>query len=251
MTTVADQDTDTSADIFRASIAPGVATLTRVSVGSSGTGNTDACDPVSNTANEHWNAVAGAGDCSAVAIGGGGGVASDSGTIYFLSPEQLDGSEGQANAPNLYIWKPGSTPQFVVTLESSLTKPEPPAEFHPYDHSFGSAGNPQFVAVDASGGPSNGDIYVADNSSNVVRKYDPAGNLITGWGSGGVLDGSTTAVGPFAAISGLAVGADGRLYVGTYTELNGADGLFEFDQDGTFNSEHAVSRRHSSSRNIG
>ena len=74
------------------------------------------------------------------------------------------------------------------------------------------------MAVDASGGPSDGDIYVADNGSQVVRKYDPAGNLITSWGDNGVLDGSTTAMGPFGAISGVAVGPDGTLYVGSTTE---------------------------------
>ena len=147
-----------------------------------------------------------------VAIGGSGGVASKSGAIYFLSPERLDGGgDGTPDAPNLYVELPGSTPHFVVTLESSLTKPNPPTEFHPYDHSFGAAANPQVVAVDASGGPSNGDIYVADNSTNVVRKYDSSGNLMTGWGNNGVLDGSTTTAGPFATISGLAVGPDGTL----------------------------------------
>ena len=97
-----------------------------------------------NSANEEWNAVAGTeGDCSAVAIGGGGGVASDSGTIYFLSPELLDGSgNGTADAPNLYMADPGSAPHFVATLESSLTGPQPPVEFHRYNHSFGGRPEP-------------------------------------------------------------------------------------------------------------
>ena len=135
-----------------------------------------------------------------------------------------------------------------MTLESSLTKPEPPAEFHPYDHSFGSAGNPQFVAVDASGGPSNGDIYVADNSSNVVRKYNPAGNLITGWGSGGVLDGSTTAVG---AVRGRLRSSpleptEDFMSARTRKLERCRRACSSSIQDGTFNSEHAPQRRHSS-----
>ncbi|HEX3243102.1 MAG TPA: hypothetical protein VHQ97_08475 [Solirubrobacterales bacterium] len=242
LATASDPDSDTSADIYRADASSGSATLTRVSVGS-GAGNGDSCDPVPNATNEHWNAVSGGPDCSAVAIGGGGGVASDSGAIYFLSPEQLDGGgNGTPNAPNLYVEEPGSSPRYVVTLESSLTAPDPPTEYHPYDHSFGTVQKPQFVAVDASGGPSDGDVYVVDNASggNVVRKYDPAGNLITSWADNGVLDGSTTAKGLFKPISGVAVGPDGKLYVGVYELFNGEDELFEFDEDGTFSSEHGV-----------
>jgi sugar lactone lactonase YvrE len=239
-------DTDSSADIFRADVSGSGAALTRVS-GSGGVGNSDSCTPLGNSANIEWNAIAGEeGQCSAVAIGGGGGVAAASGAIYFLSPELLDGpGNGTQNAPNLYKADPGSSPHFVATLESSATGPQPPVEYHRYSHSFGAAQNPQFVAVDASGGPSNGDIYVADNSGKVVRKYDPAGNLITSWGVNGVLNGSTTGSGTFHSISGLAVGPDGSLYVATFVELNGNPDLFKFKQDGTYESsgslEEAVS----------
>ena len=58
---------------------------------------------------EHWNTTGSEEDCGVVAVGGGGGVASGDGTIYFLSPEQLDGSaNGVENAPNLYVARPGS-----------------------------------------------------------------------------------------------------------------------------------------------
>ena len=213
LATASDQDTDTSADIFRADVSraaqpsPGSRRWQRrrqwrrLRPGPEAPTNTGTPSQVAPT------------DCSAVAIGGGGGVASDTGAIYFLSPEQLDGSaNGTPDAPNLYVAQPGSAPQYVVTLESSLTAPDPPTEYHPYDHSFGSVQKPQFVAVDASGGPSDGDIYVADNGSggSVVRKYDPDGNLITSWADNGVLDGSTTAKGLFKSISGVAVGPDGN-----------------------------------------
>ena len=48
----------------------------------------DACSPVANSNGEHWNTGSSSADCSAVAIAGGGGVASASGAIYFLSPER-------------------------------------------------------------------------------------------------------------------------------------------------------------------
>ena len=41
------------------------------------------------------------------------------GSIYVLSPQQLDGSAGTADQPNLYIVEPGGAPQFVATLEPS------------------------------------------------------------------------------------------------------------------------------------
>jgi hypothetical protein len=91
----------------------------RVSTGSGGSGNADGCDPVANAQGNHWNepgASSGA-SCGVVAIGGGGGVASQSGAIYFLSPEKLDsGSAATPEQPNLYVAEPGSQPQFVATL---------------------------------------------------------------------------------------------------------------------------------------
>ena len=118
LTTASSQDTDASADLYQAEVSEsGHLTLTRVSTGVEGTGNTDACDPVSNANGEHWNTVDSAKDCGVVAIGGGGGVASESGSIYFLSPEKLDGSSnGTANQPNLYLAAPGSAPSFIATL---------------------------------------------------------------------------------------------------------------------------------------
>ena len=55
--------------------------------------------------------------CSVVGIAGGGGVAEDEGTVYFFSPELLDGAtnagepdnQPTANQPNLYAVKRGCT----------------------------------------------------------------------------------------------------------------------------------------------
>ncbi len=236
-------DTDAGADIYRADATADAASLTRVSAGSGGAGNDDGCDPPGNTTNDHWNVPDGvAADCGAVAIGGGGGVAAGSGAIYFLSPDLLDGpGNGSQDAPNLYLARSGSAPHFVTTLESDLTSPAEPLTIHPYSHSFTAGPTPQFVAADASGGPSNGDVYVADNGSHVVRKFDAGGNLITSWGENGVLDGSSTSgVGSFPSIAGLAVGTDGTLYVACKVKNENADDLFKFAEDGTFESEANV-----------
>ena len=111
-------DTDESADIYEAEVgSEGNLNLQLLSSGTEGAGNSDACDPVSNEAGAHWNSLEATPNCGVVAIGGGGGVASEDGTVYFLSPALLDGgSNGTANQPNLYVVRPGSAPQFVATL---------------------------------------------------------------------------------------------------------------------------------------
>jgi hypothetical protein len=113
-------DTDTSPDLYRADVGTASATLTRVSTGT-GAGDTNACNPTSLTGANNWNAAgaASADHCGIVAIGGGGGVASEAGNVYFFSPEKLDGANGTANEPNLYLAEPGSAPEFVATLEPS------------------------------------------------------------------------------------------------------------------------------------
>jgi hypothetical protein len=44
-------------------------------------------------------------------------VAAQSGDVYFLSPEQLDGSSGTLDQPNLYLTASGGSPTFIATLE--------------------------------------------------------------------------------------------------------------------------------------
>jgi len=112
---LAGSDTDASADLYEADV-DGAGNLDLKVIGNA---NSDACNPVANSNGEHWNTTTGIADCSAVAISGGGGVASASGAMYFLSPEQLDGSKGTADQPNLYLAQPGGSISFVATLEPS------------------------------------------------------------------------------------------------------------------------------------
>jgi NHL repeat len=88
---------------------------------------------------------------------------------------------------------------------------------------------PTFIAVDNSGGASQGDVYVGDTGTNLVQKFDASGNLIASWGNGGQLDGSTATDGPFGALAGVTVDPSGSLWV---YDQNGQ--MFEFAQDGTF-----------------
>ncbi|MGA8746018.1 MAG: hypothetical protein WB507_09150 [Solirubrobacterales bacterium] len=217
--TATNPDTDTSADIYAAEISGESATLTRISTGTEGTGNTDACHPLGN-----WNTVSGGPNCNAVAIAGGGGVASKSGAIYFLSPEQLAGaSHGTQGLPNLYLARPGSPPQFVSTIDSSSGK-SPPPPYHHLSGTFGSFSGPTFVAVDNSGRPPSGDVYVGNGTA--VYKFDSSGHPIKTWAEEGQLK--------TAGTEGVAVNSSGTLYV-----LAGGQ-VREFSKNGTESGGFAV-----------
>lgn len=71
--------------------------------------------------------------------------------------------------------------------------------------------NPSGVAVDSSG-----NVYVADNSNNCIRKITPAGIVSTLAGAGPYLSGSTNGTGTAAKFNGpaaVAVDAAGNVYV--------------------------------------
>ena len=82
--------------------------------------NPDSCDPVADADHEHWNSLDSTANCDVVPVAGGGGLGRADGTIYFLSPQQLVGSEGVLDAPNLYLAKASGELVFVATLESDL-----------------------------------------------------------------------------------------------------------------------------------
>ncbi len=211
--TAANQDTDASADIYEAKVSGSEATLTRVSTGAGGSGDTDACDPVANSAHQHWNAIGSEKDCGVVAVGGGGGVASGNGAIYFLSPEDLTGLAGCGipcsaeapieNAPNLYLAQPGQAPHYVTTLESILTGPQPPEEGRSFLRDFGSFTAATGLAVDHQ----SGDVYVLDIGANAVEKFDASGNPVdftAGSGAGtNLLNGADTPAGSFSEFPGF------------------------------------------------
>ncbi len=162
-------DGDGSPDLFRADVGTTSATVSRVSSGSGGTGQTDACTPITD-----WNVASGGPNCGTLAFSGGAGVASEDGTVYFLSPEKLDGAgNGVQDQPNLYVVRPGQSPDFVGTMDSSLTKPGPQPPEHPVvDNSFGAVlGGPAGMTVDQS----NGDVYVPELSTGKVHRFKSDG----------------------------------------------------------------------------
>jgi hypothetical protein len=183
------EDSDNSADIYEAEVdGGGSMSLRLVSTESDGTpSNDDSCTPPGTPYG--WNTVSGPGECSAVAIAGGGGVASGDGTFYFLSPEQLDSSNPQ-NQPlqdqaNLYVSKPGQPPEFVATIDWSVGKPGPQPPARP--------ANPDFLEVIPRPGTmtvdqSNGDLYVLIPANGELRRFDKTGaakDFTAGPGAGG------------------------------------------------------------------
>ena len=107
-------DTDNSADLYRADVSGNSVSLTQVSTGSGG-GNTDGCSPVASFDSSTWNNLEGTASCDVLAFAGGAGV-SDSGAMYFLSPEKLDG-HGTQDQPNLFVSQLGHALRFVATIE--------------------------------------------------------------------------------------------------------------------------------------
>jgi sugar lactone lactonase YvrE len=180
-------DTDTSADVYEASVGGGPATLSLVSRKGVAASNSDACAPEGDVP---WNKATGTvQDCSAVVLAGSAGVAED-GTVYFVSPELLDGpSEGKADQPNLYVLRPGQQPQFVALIDDSTDAklhPLPGPPLHPLVNGglISGLSTPEAITVDQS----NGDIYVVERTGgNRVSRFDSTGapkNFTAGPGIG-------------------------------------------------------------------
>ena len=87
-------DEDSSVDLYEYN--SDTESLTRLSTGSPGSGNANAC---------------GGGECSVHFLT----ATKDGSEVYFTSPERLDGSKGVAGSPNLYLHKGGQT-IYVTTL---------------------------------------------------------------------------------------------------------------------------------------
>ncbi len=166
-------DTDESADAYEDEVhGPGTVTPQILSQGS-GAGDTDSCSPPGDP--DSWNVPSGKGKCDVLAFAGGAGVASQAGDFYFISPELLDGpANGTQDQANLYLVEGGTTtPHFVATIDSSLSKPpaQPPARPTLPGSFGGSHATPEGIAVDQS----NGDVYVAEAGASRISRYTSAG----------------------------------------------------------------------------
>ena len=103
-----------------------------------------------------------------------------------------------------------------------------------------------FLAVDNTPG-GEGDVYVGDRGPSLISKFDSSGHLLSAWGSGGQLDGSTSGDLPFVGtrevgeppgepsdtrgVMGVAVSPGGDLLV---IAANAKHQFYRFAQDGSF-----------------
>jgi hypothetical protein len=123
-------DTDSSKDLYMWSEATD--SLTLISVGNNGNGNSDACDVdfaskcgvvmYSNSSYCQLSSGAG-GNCHSDSF-----IASKAGDIFFFSPEVLDGSRGIPDRENLYDFREGAV-HYVSTLTTGNFCFETPVEF--------------------------------------------------------------------------------------------------------------------------
>src|SRR5262249_21747539 len=84
--------------------------------------------------------------------------------------------------------------------------------------------NPTSIAVDSSGGPSNGDVYVGDAGTNVVLKFDSNGNFVA------TIDGTASPQGHFSVVAGVSVDQSGNLWVAD----GNSDFISAYDPAGNF-----------------
>jgi sugar lactone lactonase YvrE len=208
-------DTDESADIYEAAVdGAGAMTLRLITTKGGVASNDDSCTPAGTPTS--WNTVSGEeGKCNAVAFAGGAGVASGNGTLYFASPEQLDGALGQKDQANLYVVKPGGAPEFVSKIDTSEgTSPQPPAHPAVKTEFGGSLSEPGGMAVDES----NGDVYVPQFGSGKVTRFKPNGTAdnFSSLGSNSISGFSFGLFGPRmaqVAVDNSHGPASGRIYV--------------------------------------
>ncbi len=91
---------------------------------------------------------------------------------------------------------------------------------------------PTYLAVDNSGGPSNGDIYVGDTGDSIVSKFEPSGQIVSTWGVEGQKDGSDATDHPlFGPLGGTAVDSSGTIYILGY---NYSGGIWQYSQSGEY-----------------
>ena len=87
----------------------------------------------------------------------------------------------------------------------------------------GSFSEPYWLAVDSSGGPSAGDVYVADYGDRLISKFTSTGHLVSTWQTDGELNIS-------ADMGGITVDRAGNLLV---EQATGPASILEYNENGS------------------
>ena len=145
---------------------------------------------------------------------------SQTGEVYFYSPEQLDGSKGSANQRNLYVYRNGA-PQFVTTLTAA--NPAARMQVAPDGAHMAFVTATQVTAYESNGSRQ---MYLYEPSKPEKERMtcvscDPTGNPPVG----SVL----------AASNGLFMSDDGRTFFSTKAPLvpfdsNGKTDVYEYTE---------------------
>jgi hypothetical protein len=107
-------------------------------------------------------------------------VSADGSHVYFSSPQQLDGSNGEAGAPNLYVWN-GSTVRFVAVLDPrDFFEPESLSEELNLGAWVPGHGPNQGGAIGPASDPSrttaDGDVLVFQSHASLAPPFDNQGH---------------------------------------------------------------------------
>lgn len=109
-------------------------------------------------------------------------IADNGDRVYFVSPSLLDGADGVAGEPNLYVWKAeGETTNFVATLEPSDVSGLPALDTwttnvvapNPFGEEVGPGADPSRTSPDGR--------FIAFESDARLTPFDNAGHTAIYW----------------------------------------------------------------------
>jgi hypothetical protein len=213
-------DTDASIDLFMWNEVGD--TLTRLSAGAGGDGNSDTCNAgwvTKDTCNIQSAETAidrpVPNENVTQSIYTGDNWISETGDIYFYSPEQLEGGNGFANARNLYVYRNGQ-PQHVATFNA--TNPAERMQVAPNGGHMAFLTSTQITGYENEG---TDQMYLYDP---VADATDPSDDGITCVSCVPTGDPPTSQT--IASQNGLFMSDDGRAFFST------KDALVPFDTNG-------------------
>lgn len=169
---------------------------------------------------------------SGLAVDNSGGSSADD--IYVADPKHFRVEKFSSGGSFLLMFgravNKTKLEQNKTEVEQNLCDAGETCQSGTYGDMPGSVGEPSWLAVDSSDGPSAGDVYVADNTHSLISKFTPTGRLLSTWQANGQL-----AIN--GGIRGVTVDRAGNLWV-----RQADDGsILEFNESGSLVSNFETS----------